>query len=371
MSEMPISSHSREFVERVWEDRSVVGRAARAMLAPMEQLFRLAVARRNASYDATPARPAVLAALSVGNLTVGGTGKTPIAAWCAARLRIQGAHPAIVLRDYGDDEWRVHAILNPQSPIVVATDRCVGLETARARGADCAVLDDAFQHRRAPRIADLVLLSADKWNGTVRLLPAGPFREPLLALQRADVAVITVKAASDHEIASLQTAIARAAPNIAIAVVTLVPDTLRLATSLSQDAHDMLGHDHTLARSLSHPAEWLAGRDVSVLSAIGDPRAFEAQLLRAGAVFRRVHRFPDHHAFSAADAMRIARDAHGSSGVVCTLKDAVKLAPIWPREAAALWYLSQTVVVDRGAEALDRVFARVLAARAATTPTAG
>jgi tetraacyldisaccharide 4'-kinase len=86
-------------------------------------------------------------------------------------------------------------------------------------------------------------------------------------------------------------------------------------------------------------------------------------------------RFPDHHAFSATDATRIAdtvRNATGDlAGVVCTLKDAVKLGPLWPREAPPLWYVSQTVVVERGAEALDRAFARVLAARAGTAPTAG
>ena len=368
---MAASSLRRAIVERVWEDRGLLGRAARVMLRPLEQLFNVVVARRNAAFDSMPSAPASLTALSVGNLTVGGTGKTPIAAWCAARLRVLGATPAIVLRGYGDDEWRVHALLNPHTPIVIAKDRRIGLITARTRGADCAVLDDAFQHRQAPRVADLVLLSADNWNGRLRLLPAGPFREPLSALQRADVAVIIVKAASDTQVAALQAAIVREVPSIEIAIIKLVPDTLRLATSISHTVHPVLIGDHVQATSLTHPVSWLAGRAIVVASAIGDPRAFEAQLVRAGAQMRRVHRFQDHHVYTAVDAAAIAHDADGSDGVVCTLKDAVKLAAIWPREAAALWYLSQTVVVDRGAEALDRVFARVLAARAATTPTAG
>ena len=368
---MSASIRRRDIVDYVWEDRSVLGRAARAILTPLEHLFGAVVARRNAKFDKMSSTPASLSALSVGNLTVGGTGKTPIAAWCAARLRVLGANPAIVLRGYGDDEWRVHALLNPHTPIVIAKDRRIGLITARTRGADCAVFDDAFQHRQAPRIADLVLLSADNWNGTLRLLPAGPFREPMRALERADVAVITVKAATDMQVATLQSAIVREVPNIEIAIVRLVPDILRLASSLSHPVHPALIRDHAQAKSLTHPISWLAGREIVVASAIGDPPAFEAQLARAGAVLRRVHRFQDHHVYTAVDAAAIAHDAHGSEGVVCTLKDAVKLAPIWPREAAALWYLSQTVVVDRGAEALDRVFARVLAARAATTPTAG
>jgi tetraacyldisaccharide 4'-kinase len=110
---------------------------------------------------------------------------------------------------------------------------------------------------------------------------------------------------------------------------------------------------------------------VSAVSAIGDPSAFESQLRASGAILRGVRRFPDHHTFSNTEAEQIASAAKGTSGVVCTLKDAVKLAKCWPRQAPPLWYLSQSVVVDHGAEALDRAFARVLAARAAIAPTAG
>ena len=122
---------------------------------------------------------------------------------------------------------------------------------------------------------------------------------------------------------------------------------------------------------LSHPPAWIAGRAIVTVCAIGDPHAFEAQLRRLGADIRHALRFADHHAFTVADAIRIAQLAEGTSGVVCTLKDAVKLQSRWPREAPPLWYVSQSVVVDRGAEALDRAFARVLAARTATALTAG
>jgi len=163
------------------------------------------------------------------------------------------------------------------------------------------------------------------------------------------------------------------APDVEQAVIRLVPGSLRLATALGK-----VGTPPGSARAagplkdlLSHPPSWLAGREISAVSAIGDPAAFESQLRTNGAILRAVRRFPDHHAFSNAEAAEIAHGARGTSGVVCTLKDAVKLAPCWPREAPPLWYLSQSVVVDRGAEALDRAFARVLAARAAIAPTAG
>lgn len=366
---MSISERVDHVVERLWYDEGIVARIGRAFLVPAELAYAAVVSRRNAVFDAQPTRRGVLAALSVGNVTVGGTGKTPVAAWCAGRLRALGGRPAIVLRGYGDDEWRVHALLNPGASVIVTPDRNAGLVIARTRGSDCAVLDDAFQHRRAPRVADIVLVSADRWSETARLLPAGPYREPLTSLRRADVIAITIKAADQTRVESVIRAVTDAAPRVPVAIFRIRHDTLRLAVALPRDGSGpRLNDDRT--GLLSHPARWLDGRPVIVASAIGDPRAFEAQLRAAGAVIRRVHRFPDHHTFQPSDAMAIAAGVDGVTDVVCTLKDAVKLAPLWPRQAATLWYLSQTVLVDRGADVLDRVFARVLAARDASSPTA-
>ena len=367
---MTVRDRATSIVEAMWASESVVARAARGVLTPASWLFGAVVARRNRGYDIAEQPKPALAALSVGNLTVGGTGKTPIAAWCVQELRARGARPAIVLRGYGDDEWRVHAQLNAGVPVIVAADRRDGLITARVRGADCAVLDDAFQHRRVTRAADIVLVSADSWRDEVRLLPTGPFREPLESIRRAHAAVITVKAASRESIAGLTKAIATAAPDVPIAVVRLEPGTLQLAVTLPRDGEGSQRR-RVVPVSLTHPPSWLRGRRVCVVSAIGDPAAFEQQLLALGATIHAKKRYPDHHAFSERDAAAIAASAQASDGVICTLKDAVKLAPLWPREAPPLWYVSQTVVVERGAEALDRAFARVLAARAGTAPTAG
>ncbi len=361
--------------ESVWEAETAGARLTRALLTPASWLFGQVVARRNARFDRGGARPAALPAISIGNLTVGGTGKTPIAAWCVQQLRARGARPAIVMRGVGDDEWRVHGLLNPGTSVIVSPDRTNGMVTARARGADCAVLDDAFQHRQASRVVDIALLSADRWTGDCRLLPAGPFREPLTAVRRAHVVVITVKAASTRRVDDVLAAVRDVAPSASCAVVRLVPGSLRLALSVvgARSASDSPRSREAQPRRdlLTHPASWVHGQALTVVSALGDPASFEAQLRGLGAELRVVRRYPDHRAFSAADAASIARDAAGTAGVVCTLKDAVKLAPVWPREAPILWYLTQSVVVDRGAEVLDRAFGRLLAARAPTTPTAG
>ena len=356
--------------EWVWESASAGARVARIALAPASALFSAVVSSRNARFDEALSgatgvsyrvRQTILPAISVGNLTVGGTGKTPVAAWCVRELRKRGAKPAIVLRGYGDDEWRVHTLLNPGVPVIVAKDRLMGIAQASANGADCVVLDDAFQHRKASRRADIVLMSADRWTGVARLLPSGPFREPMSALRRATAVVITAKAASVEQIAVLERAIRAATPDSPICVVRLVLGPLRLATSIPTPDPDGTLRGRRLDQSelLDRKLEWVTGRKLIAVSAIGDPASFLAQLHAAGAVVTHL-RFSDHHAFSTGEAEAIARSAEGTDGVICTLKDAVKLGPRWPRVAPPLWYVSQQVVVERGASALDRALARVL-----------
>lgn len=356
----------------LWHGRSGGARTARAVLTPATWLFSRLVARRNARYDAGEGVQAVaLPALSIGNLSVGGTGKTPMAAWCVSELARLGARPAIVLRGYGDDEWRVHELLSPGRPVVCNVDRVAGVAEAAARGADVAVLDDGFQHRRAARVIDLVLLSADAWSvetgaESLQLLPAGPWREPLSALIRASVAVVTVKAATDAQVESAVEAIRGAAPDVPVAVVALVAGTLwRVASDGSPPSE-------TAAFTS------LRGVPVGVLSAIGDPAAFESQLASATGALLRTRRFPDHHAFREDEITSLVASWTGANAVhhvVCTLKDAVKLAPLWPRAAPPLWYVSQTIEVRLGSDALQVAFGRTLAARgspyAASRSTAG
>jgi tetraacyldisaccharide 4'-kinase len=107
------------------------------------------------------------------------------------------------------------------------------------------------------------------------------------------------------------------------------------------------------------------------VAAVGEPDAFFAQLRSAGARDVRVMAFRDHHSFTADDVARLVQAAAAADAVVCTLKDAVKLAPLWPARAVSLWYVSQRAEVERGAHLLDASLALVLAARASTSSTAG
>ena len=180
-------------IERMWAKDS----AAAWALTPLSWLFGAATGLRNLCYDLGVLRaiPLGLPTVSVGNLSVGGTGKTPVSAWVAAELIRLGARPAILLRGYGADEQLVHERLNPSVPVIADADRVAGAARARAVGATVLVLDDAFQHRRAARDVDLVLVATEQ-SGAHRLLPAGPLREGRASLRRASVLVLTRKSAS-------------------------------------------------------------------------------------------------------------------------------------------------------------------------------
>ena len=331
-------------IERVWFGDSAADQAGRVLLAPLELVYRGAVQIRSELYDSGLIRTerASIPVVSIGNVTVGGTGKTPVAAWIASRLAAVGKSPAIVLRGYGGDEPLVHARLNPAVPVIVNADRNAGIRDAAAAGADVVVLDDAFQHRRAGRDADVVLVSADDWTGRQHLLPAGPYREPLGAIRRASLVVITRKSAPDVKVTAVEEAISEAAPGLPTAVIGLTTSEI-VATG---DTETRL------------PVTALAGKSVTAVAAIGNPDAFFRQLEAAAAKVTRMA-FPDHHSFSPADISTILRAGERANYIVCTLKDAVKLEPLWPAGKSRLWYVSLAVNVEHGGAVIDEMLERL------------
>ena len=341
-------------VHEIWYGTGAGARAARAALAPASWLYRAGVQCRAWRFDHEPhaEHPSPLPVLSLGNITVGGTGKTPVAAWAAAALRARGAAPAIVMRGYGDDEPLVHARLNPGA-VILDADRVRGAARAHDAGADCIILDDGFQHRRIARVSDWVLVAAERWRDDLRLLPAGPLREPVGALGRADVLVVTRKSASRESAEEIARRLGARFPQLGLALCHLTLDALVDARTGERK-----------------PLRWLADRRVVAAAAVGEPAAFFAQLTAAGARLD-ARSFRDHHAFGAADVAELAAAADRREGLVCTLKDAVKLAPRWPPAAAPLWYVSQIAVIERGEAVLAQALEAVLAARQAATSTAG
>jgi tetraacyldisaccharide 4'-kinase len=340
---------------RLWNGAGLPARVGRAALYPIEAAYGALITTRRGLYDRglLPAHALALPAVSVGNLTVGGTGKTPVAAWLVTQLASRGARPAVVLRDYGGDEALVHAALNRGTPVLTGADRVEAVRRARAQGADVAVLDDAFQHRRARRDADVVLLSADEWRASRRLLPAGPWREPLSALRRASLVLVTRKVASINVLEEVWAAAGACAPGVPRAAARLAPAALI-------DAHG----------AMTRPLSSLAGAEVIAVAGVAGPTTFRRQLEELGARVH-LHAYADHHPYTADDASRLSRAGERAQLVVCTLKDAVKLAPLWPRGGPSLWYLSQEVILERGRPEVEGLIGEMLEARARYTRTVG
>ncbi len=338
--------------DRVWYGSGAGPSLARTLLTPLAWAFGGVVRARNALYDAgifasaTPAIPV----MSVGNLTVGGTGKTPLAAYLALRLRDGGATPALVMRGVGDDESRAYAELAPGIPVVVDPDRVRGVRSAAQRGCDVAVLDDAFQHRRIQRAVDIVMLSADRADRPTQLLPAGPLREPFASLRRAALVVIARKAASRADAALIAERVRRSFPHLATVEVALAP--AGLVSTRSDERRTMHG---------------LKDQRVLAIAGIGDPTAFVRQLaLHARRVEPVV--FRDHHQYTARETATLVNRASQFDLVVGTLKDAVKLGPLWPRQAPELWYVCQRLEVEQGEAEMQRMLVRLLDLRHAHRP---
>lgn len=333
----------RAFVTRWWRgEGGAAGKVLDAAFLPAEWFFRGVVAARNAAFDRgmIGAERMDVPVVSVGNVGVGGAGKTPFAAWLAARLRVWGRAPGIALRGYGQDEILLHRELNPGVPVAAAARRVEAARELAAAGCDVVVLDDGFQHRRLARDLDVVLVAVEGWSPSPRLLPRGPWREDVSALARADVVVLTRKSAGAARAREVAAEVGRAAPGKPIAICHLAAE--RLAPLHGGGALELA---------------WLRGRDVLAVAALAHPEPFFAALREAGARVEEAA-YADHHPFSPADAASIQARANGRP-IVMTHKDAVKLRTLLVPSAEAL-VLEQAVRIESGGEALDAALRRAL-----------
>jgi len=301
----------------LWGNRAPLARGVRAALLPFAGVYDGAMRLRARAYAAGVRRthPLPLPAVAVGNLAVGGTGKTPLAAWIAAYALRHGARPAILLRGYGGDETLVHERLTPGVIVVADPDRRAGAAHARAAGATVLVLDDAFQRLDVLRDLNIAVLSAEGELAARWPLPAGPWREGWWALGRADLIVVTRKRASAGAAQALAGRLTGACPRTPVAV-----------------AHLALGRLTTLRSGQLVAAAALAGKQVVAAAGVGDPASFAAQIEGLGATVR-LQAFPDHYAYGAADVARLVRAAAAADYLMVTEKDAVKLHARWPADA--------------------------------------
>ncbi|MGH7510437.1 MAG: tetraacyldisaccharide 4'-kinase [Gemmatimonadales bacterium] len=300
----------------LWTSRRPDARLARLALLPAAGIWRGAMAMREMAYRHgwLGVSDLPLPSVAVGNLTVGGSGKTPIAVWTARYYVSQGLVPGVLLRGYGGDEALVHQQAVPEAVVVADPDRAVGAERALARGAEVLVLDDAYQRLDVRRDLNIAVVSAETTRAVRWPLPAGPWREGLRALDRADAVIITRK---------------RATAEAALAMAASLEGKIAGPVAI---AHLGLRYLEGMVSGTRRPASDLTGKRVVAASGIADPDAFVAQTKATGAAVQ-VATWKDHHDYRDSDVAWLAHAASRADYLVITQKDAVKLRDRWPNSA--------------------------------------
>ena len=329
-------------VQWIWGG-SAGARLARLPLIPLAGLYWAVMQLRAVRRPKRSAVRVALPAIAVGNLSVGGTGKTPLAAWIAEYCAARGRTPAILLRGYGGDEPLVHRRLARRAVVVANPDRVAGARVAQAQGAQICVLDDAYQLTGVARDLNIAVVSVESAAGSPWPLPAGPWRERWDALSRADLIVVTRKSASPS-----------AAVAVADRLVGAQPDVPTCIAALE------LSHLEGMQSGARHGLDELAGQAVVAAAGIADPSSFAAQLRACGAIVQLVAH-QDHHPYTAADVERLARAARAGDNVVVTEKDAVKLRARWPGTTPEPLVAVLVVRWERNGRALEQAVDAVLA----------
>ncbi|GAB4556006.1 MAG: tetraacyldisaccharide 4'-kinase [Phycisphaerales bacterium] len=279
----------------------------------LEPVYRFAVGRRNAAFDRGRGVTGFdVPVISIGNLSVGGTGKTPVVRVIIERLRAQGRTPAIAMRGYKaqpgrpSDEQAEYADLLGDVPVVAQPDRSAGItELLRTRAdIDSVVLDDGFQHRAVARDLDIVLIDATRPPFSDRCLPAGWLREPVSSLERADVLVLTRCDVSS--------------------AASLIERLRAYAKPVIQTVHAWDGFESGTSGALAY--EELHQQKAVIACAIGHPSAFVAQCEAAGVTIEESVIQPDHHDWTQSETHRLEHLALGRDAIILTTgKDWVKL----------------------------------------------
>ncbi len=328
---------------------------ARAMLGLAAGFYRVAMTLQNCRYDRgwQPASRASVPAVSVGNLTVGGTGKTPMVEWAARWFRQRGRRVVILSRGYGrthglNDEGRVLEENLPDVPHLQDPDRVrlAGIAVEELE-AEVLVLDDGFQHRRLARDLDIVLIDALDPFGGGRLLPRGLLREPISSLRRAGVVLLSrADLVSEPDRAAIRTEAERHAGPLRWAEGRHAPLELL---------------DSELAVS---PLSNLPGARVAAFCGIGNPEGFRRTLLPLCGALVDFRTFPDHHDYDRSDVESLAGWARDRAVdlVLTTQKDLVKLRTTH-LGAVPLRALRIGLEITAGGDVLDDAMAGLLSGR--------
>jgi tetraacyldisaccharide 4'-kinase len=320
----------------------------RAGLWSLSLGYRLGVALRNQAFDRgwKKIHNAAVPVVSVGNLTVGGTGKTPCVEYVARFYRQLALQVTLLSRGYGSETGRNDEALVleenlPDVPHLQGADRAALATLAvEELESDILVLDDGFQHRRLYRDLDLVLIDATCPWGYGYLLPRGLLREPIGSLKRAHAVILTrCDLAAPEVVQGIRATVARIKPELPI-----VESTHRPAQWCN-------------ASQVKMPLETLKDRPIAGFCGLGNPDAFRQTLLKLGLNLVAWRTYPDHHAYSRDDIEELrawARQLPADAAVVTTQKDLVKirLDRLGDRE---VWALHIQLFMTSGQDALEEL----------------
>jgi tetraacyldisaccharide 4'-kinase len=336
------------------EARGVVPSLARFGLLLASYPYQLAMWGRNRLYDRGWKKITIakVPVISVGNLTVGGTGKTPMVVFLAKWFRDRNLRVAILSRGYGagadgrNDEARELETKLDDVPHLQNPDRVASSEIAvEELDMQVLLLDDGFQHRKLARSLDIVLLDATNPFGFGYCLPRGLLREGTKSMRRADLVVLTrCDQVSESQLTSIRKEFKTLARDVELVESRHRPTRLRNASGNSLEVDS--------AR----------GKVCLAFCAIGNPIAFFATVRRLGAVLAETFTFPDHYEFTAGDLERIAEaiQQHPSVEMIfCTGKDLAKLH-IDELAGVPLWAIDIELLINRGSEALETCLQRLV-----------
>ncbi|MEA2108647.1 MAG: tetraacyldisaccharide 4'-kinase [Pseudomonadota bacterium] len=308
---------------------------SQSLLYPASLGYRLAIYSRNLLYDFNllSTTQASVPVICVGNLTVGGTGKTPMVSWLTDYFSRQGKKVAIMSRGYkrsgsqnplvllpgatnmrgvselGDEAAMLHA-RHPQAALVLDADRSRGARAVCSRWQpDIIIMDDGFQHRRLRRSVNIVMIDSQRLFGNGLLLPAGPLREPISALQRADLLIFN-KFDAQH------TYFAKKSRKV---FDFISPTRLFTASYHLRSLYNLKQPSRLLT------VDQLQGKKILAFAGIANPDYFFQQLENIGIKLQRTLPFTDHMSYDRKSLQKISQTAAGCQLTVTTAKDAVKI----------------------------------------------
>jgi len=323
------------------QNQSYTAKMLRGLLWGCELPYAVAMQIRNRLYDygCLPVRGVDVPVIGVGNLTLGGAGKTPMVAYLTQWAHSQKLRPGLISRGYGkressgeqlNDEGMELAIRYPNVPHLQSADRfAAATQMLQKKKVDLLILDDAFQHRRMKRDLDIVLLDSRDPFGGGHIFPRGLLRESIRSLSRTHVVLLSrADLVSEARRQEIREQVEKIAPSAVWGEVVHKPSVLVSSYQATPRDDSQINTEQSgFFGQRTAPVDFLAGKRVFAFSGIAKPDTFHKILVDCRAEIAKFVAFSDHHAFTPGEIERLSREVKesGADLVICTMKDLVKI----------------------------------------------